>query len=104
MADESTVENTAPDTSGEQQDQSKPDPLTNLKAEFNRKLENSNAQLLAAIESLKKNNAPPPAATKKVSELIFEDADAAAEVIEQRTEERIMKKLGQQQTLSNTMT
>lgn len=90
-----------------QEQESKPDPINNLKAEFNRKIENSNQQLLAAIENLKNANKPtppPPGAPKKISDLIFEDADQAAELIEQRAEERVMKRINQQQNLNNTFT
>lgn len=74
--------------------------LTNVKAEFNRKLSNfeskisgleaTNAQLIAAIQSMaapKKEVAP----AKKIEDVWFDKPTEAAETIVKQAEERIMK-------------
>lgn len=71
--------------------QSKTDPeIQNLKSEFNRKmanLEDSNKQLLEAIKGLTPK--APPVSQKKVSDLIFDDTEAAVEEIETRVTKKV---------------
>lgn len=85
-----------------QADQSTPaaeDPIKNLKAEMNRKLENTNAQLqalLAAINTPKVVATPVAEPAKKVS--VFEDEDAYAARIKAETVAEIRREQAAQQT------
>jgi hypothetical protein len=82
------------DQSVDSQDGGEPvDQVRNLKAEFSRKTDNlasqiaaQNAQLQAILESVQASMKPAQQAqpTRKLSELLFEDADAAATEIENR--------------------
>lgn len=73
-----------------QQGQAAPpqDEIKNLKAEMNRKLDNTTAQLQALLDQMKKPTAPTE--TKKAPS-VFEDEEAFAASIEQRAAERIRK-------------
>lgn len=74
------------------------DPIKNLKAEMNRKLENTNAQLqalLAAINTQNKPAAAPEVAAKKVS--VFDDEDAYAARIKAETAAEIKREFAIQQ-------
>lgn len=67
------------------------DAIKNLKAEFQRKLDNQNTQMQQLLASL----TPKPASeTKRTS--VFDDEEAFARSIEERTERRISEKLAQQ--------
>lgn len=72
------------------------DEIKNLKAEVNRKLDNTNAQLNALLEQMKKSTAPAPkkpeAPQKKVS--VYEDEDAFAENIRKETKKEILEEIG----------
>lgn len=85
------------------QDQGAPegtDALTNVKAEFSRKLSNieqkysnlesTNAQLLATLQAMQ---APKAAPAQKIEDVWFDKPAQAAESIVAQAEERIMKKL-----------
>lgn len=91
---------------GGDESQSQPDPIKNLKSEMDRKLgnlEQSNQKLLEAIQGLTTKKADPPVAAKKVSDVIYEDADAAAEIIEKRAEERVMKRIDEREQYNGTI-
>lgn len=80
--------------------QPKTDPeINNLKAEFNRKmanLEDSNKQLLEAIKGLTPK--APTAPQKKVSDLIFDDTEAAVEEIETRVTKKVAQVLDERES------
>jgi hypothetical protein len=77
------------------------DPIKNLKAEMNRKLENTNAQLQALLAAINGQNKPAPAAepSKKVS--VFDDEDAYAARIKAETSAEIKAELAKQQVAQN---
>jgi hypothetical protein len=63
-----------------------PSELTNLKAEMNRKLDNTNAQLNAVLEQLKAARAPaapqaPATAPKAFEDVVYDDPKAAKELL-----------------------
>jgi hypothetical protein len=71
------------------------DPIKNLKAEMNRKLENTNAQLQALLAAINTQNKPAPSEpAKKVS--VFEDEEAYAARVVAEAEARIEKKLAKE--------
>lgn len=72
------------------------DPIKNLKAEMNRKLENTNAQLQALLTAINQQNKPAASEpVKKVS--VFEDEDAYAARIKAETAAEIKAELARQQ-------
>lgn len=78
------------------------DNITNVKAEFNRKLgnfenkiaslESTNAQLLAAVQAMAKPSAPAQP-NKKIEDVWFDKPQEAAESIVSEAEKRIMTKI-----------
>lgn len=89
---------------------SAPDPITNVKAEFNRKLDNVTAELKrtqeAILSQLQAKAAPAAQPEVDLSDLMYKDPVKYAEIVEERAEKRIMSKLDQrtaQQTKQNTV-
>lgn len=69
--------------------------IKNLKAEFNRKLDNQNTQLQSILEALNKQSAPAPKLeSKKVS--VFEDEDAYASRIKHEAVQEAKREIAQQ--------
>lgn len=74
----------------------KPDPFAELKAandQLMAELKNIKAEFNRKVENLRPTEPQVPKPQKKVSDLLYEDPDAAVALIEQQTEERITKKL-----------
>ncbi len=75
-----------------------PDEIKNLKAEMNRKLDNTTAQLAAVLERLNKTAAPAPAAAPKVTApSVFDDEEGFANSIVEKATSAITRSISQQQ-------
>lgn len=91
---------------GQSQQQQQPDPIKNLKGEFNRKFENTNQQLMAIAEQLNYLNTSmrsqqvaataAPQQVQKVPDPLTEP-DQYAAYVEQKVEQRVSKKVETQQ-------
>lgn len=96
---EKTTEGGAPAPTGDE-------ALKNLKAEMNRKLDNTTAELqktnqqmqaiLAAMQTPAKSETPP---ASKLSDLWYDKPDEAARIIEERTTEKLRREMAAQQAL-----
>ncbi len=89
--------NGTPNPSDAAEQTPQPDPVQNLKSEFSRKFDNIvqqnqelNARLEAILGQIKPSSSQPE---KPLKELMYEDPDAAIQVIEQRVESRVAKKV-----------
>ena len=94
-----------------QQEQQQPDPIANLKGEFSRKLENQNrsmvdlnSKLESILQTIQKNNQPAPA---NIREMLLDDPEQAARVIEERAVQKatsiVSAQTRQQQAAQNAV-
>ena len=95
----------------EQQQNEQPDPIANLKGEFSRKLENQNrsmvdlnSKLESILQTIQKNNQPAPA---NIREMLLDDPEQAARVIEERAVQKatsiVSAQTRQQQAAQNAV-
>lgn len=106
MADEADNTQTAEAAAADQ------DPIKQIKSEFGRKFDNLNAELKAqnemvqaALANLVANNQPPQqsAPRKPVSQLIFEDTDAAVAQITKQVTDQVTGSLSRTQGVANVI-
>jgi uncharacterized coiled-coil protein SlyX len=89
MSDDQNTGTTTPEGSVAPQQ----DEIKNLKAEMNRKLENTNAQLAALLNELKQKSAPSAAQSSPAKVSVFDDEEAYARRIKEETAREIESKL-----------
>lgn len=82
--------------------ESKPDPILNLKSEFQRKFDNQENSLKQITDLLKAQVAPKPVpvVSDSLKDVWYSNEEKASEIIETRAEKRIMDKLAAQQVAS----